>query len=49
MRDVPAADRLAEVMALGTGGYRCFDWLGGAAWHEREIAELFGIRFVGGD
>ena len=31
------------------GSTRCSGVFAGAAWHEREVAELFGVEFVGGE
>ena len=49
-------DQPADVLLLGTELDRDTPRLGsirslyaGAAWHEREAAELFGVEFVGGD
>jgi NADH-quinone oxidoreductase subunit C len=49
-------DRPGEVLLLGTELDRTAprldsirDLYAGAAWHEREAAELFGVEFVGGD
>ena len=42
----------AELFAaprLIRGSTRCSGVFAGAAWHEREVAELFGVEFIGGD